>query len=201
MDDDTYKVIKKGIENKKQQTEKEYALNKLKIREKEEEAKDKFNYFSNEIFNAIFQNINLLEEYKKSDNFQNLIHSDAIIKKMKIWLLNLDYDKLVYFSEKDFKFTKESEKLIISEIKNNYKSFYINFIISNKAKAFESIGKIKNKFEEIYTGQEFDLSKYTERIIDLEFKKDEIKEIENMGIQIFCKKMKELINKELEDYK
>jgi hypothetical protein len=201
MDDDTYKVIKKGIENKKQQTEKEYALNKLKIREKEEEAKDKFNYFSNEIFNAIFQNINLLEEYKKSDNFQNLIHSDAIIKKMKIWLLNLDYDKLVYFSEKDFKFTKESEKLIISEIKNNYKSFYINFIISNKAKAFESIGKIKNKFEEIYTGQEFDLSKYTERIIDLEFKKDEIKEIENMGIQIFLKKMKELINKELEDYK
>ena len=201
MDDDTYKVIKKGIENKKQQTEKEYALNKLKIREKEEEAKDKFNYFSNEIFNAIFQNINLLEEYKKSDNFQNLIHSDAIIKKMKIWLLNLDYDKLVYFSEKDFKFTKESEKLIISEIKNNYKSFYINYIISNKAKAFESIGKIKNKFEEIYTGQEFDLSKYTERIIDLEFKKDEIKEIENMGIQIFLKKMKELINKELEDYK
>ena len=201
MDDDTYKVIKKGIENKKQQTEKEYALNKLKIREKEEEAKDKFNYFSNEIFNAIFQNINLLEEYKKSDNFQNLIHSDAIIKKMKIWLLNLDYDKLVYFSEKDFKFTKESEKLIISEIKNNYKSFYRNFIISNKAKAFESIGKIKNKFEEIYTGQEFDLSKYTERIIDLEFKKDEIKEIENMGIQIFLKKMKELINKELEDYK
>ena len=201
MDDDTYKVIKKGIENKKQQTEKEYALNKLKIREKEEEAKDKFNYFSNEIFNAIFQNINLLEEYKKSDNFQNLIHSDAIIKKMKIWLLNFDYDKLVYFSEKDFKFTKESEKLIISEIKNNYKSFYINFIISNKAKAFESIGKIKNKFEEIYTGQEFDLSKYTERIIDLEFKKDEIKEIENMGIQIFLKKMKELINKELEDYK
>ena len=201
MDDDTYKVIKKGIENKKQQTEKEYALNKLKIREKEEEAKDKFNYFSNEIFNAIYQNINLLEEYKKSDNFQNLIHSDAIIKKMKIWLLNLDYDKLVYFSEKDFKFTKESEKLIISEIKNNYKSFYINFIISNKAKAFESIGKIKNKFEEIYTGQEFDLSKYTERIIDLEFKKDEIKEIENMGIQIFLKKMKELINKELEDYK
>ena len=201
MDDDTYKVIKKGIENKKQQTEKEYALNKLKIREKEEEAKDKFNYFSNEIFNAIFQNINLLEEYKKSDNFQNLIHSDAIIKKMKIWLLNLDYDKLVYFSEKDFKFTKESEKIIISEIKNNYKSFYRNFIISNKAKAFESIGKIKNKFEEIYTGQEFDLSKYTERIIDLEFKKDEIKEIENMGIQIFLKKMKELINKELEDYK
>lgn len=201
MDDDTYKVIKKGIENKKQQTEKEYALNKLKIREKEEEAKDKFNYFSNEIFNAIFQNINLLEEYKKSENFQNLIHSDAIIKKMKIWLLNLDYDKLVYFSEKDFKFTKESEKIIISEIKNNYKSFYRNFIISNKAKAFESIGKIKNKFEEIYTGQEFDLSKYTERIIDLEFKKDEIKEIENMGIQIFLKKMKELINKELEDYK
>ena len=201
MDDDTYKVIKKGIENKKQQTEKEYDLNKLKLREKEEEAKDKFNYFSNEIFNAIFQNINLLEEYKKSDNFQNLIHSDAIIKKMKIWLLNLDYDKLVYFSEKDFGFTKVSEKIIISEIKNNYKSFYRNFIISNKAKAFESIGKIKNKFEEIYTGQEFDLSKYTERIIDLEFKKDEIKEIENMGIQIFCKKMKELINKELEDYK
>lgn len=59
MDDDTYKVIKKGIENKKQQTEKEYDLNKLKLREKEEEAKDKFNYFSNEIFNAIFQNINL----------------------------------------------------------------------------------------------------------------------------------------------
>lgn len=201
MDDDTYKVIKKGIENKKQQTEKEYDLNKLKIREKEEEAKDKFNYFSNEIFNAIFQNINLLEEYKKSENFQNLIDSDAIIKKMKIWLLNFDYDKLLYFSEKDFKFTKESEKIIISEIKNNYKSFYRNFIISNKAKAFESIGKIKNKFEEIYTGQEFDLSKYTERIIDLEFKKDEIKEIENMGIQIFLKKMKELINKELEDYK
>ena len=201
MDDDTYKVIKKGIENKKQQTEKEYDLNKLKLREKEEEAKDKFNYFSNEIFNAIFQNINLLEEYKKSENFQNLIHSDAIIKKMKIWLLNFDYDKLVYFSEKDFGFTKVSEKIIISEIKNNYKSFYRNFIISNKAKAFESIGKIKNKFEEIYTGQEFDLSKYTERIIDLEFKKDEIKEIENMGIQIFLKKMKELINKELEDYK
>ena len=201
MDDDTYKVIKKGIENKKHQTEKEYDLNKLKLREKEEEAKDKFNYFSNEIFNAIFQNINLLEEYKKSDNFQNLIHSDAIIKKMKIWLLNFDYDKLVYFSEKDFKFTKKSEKIIISVIKKNYISFYRNFIISNKAKAFESIGKIKNKFEEIYTGQEFDLSKYTERIIDLEFKKDEIKEIENMGIQIFCKKMKELINKEIEDYK
>ncbi len=201
MNDDIYKVIKKGIENKKQQTEKEYDLNKLKLREKEEEAKDKFNYFSNEIFSAIFQNINLLEEYKKSENFQNLIHSDAIIKKMKIWLLNFDYDKLAYFSEKDFKFTKESEKIINSEIKNNYKSFYRNFIISNKAKAFESIGKIKNKFEEIYTGQEFDLSKYTERIIDLEFKKDEIKEIKNMGIQIFCKKMKELINKELEDYK
>ena len=64
----------------------------------------------------------------------------------------------------------------------------------------ELIGKIKNKFEEIYIGQEFDISKYTERIIDLEFKKDEIKEIENIGIQIFLKKMNELIKKELEDY-
>ena len=200
MDDETYKAIKKGIENKKQQTEKEYELNKLKLREKEEEAKDKFNYFSNEIFNAIFPNINLLEEYKKSDNFQNLIHSDVIIKKMKISLLNFNYDQLLNFSESNFKFTKETEKIIISEIKNNYKSFYKNFLFSHKAKALELIGKIKNKFEEIYIGQEFDISKYTERIIDLEFKKDEIKEIENIGIQIFLKKMNELIKKELEDY-
>ena len=156
MDDDRYNAIKKGIENKKEQTEKEYELNKIKIKEKEEESKDKFIFFSN------------------------------------------SYDDLVRFSKNEFVLAKESEKVIINIIKNNYTSFYKNFLISQKAKALKYIGEIKNKFEELYKEQEFDISKFAEKIIDLKFKKNEINEIEDIAKQIFLKKMKEIINKELE---
>ena len=198
MDDDRYNAIKKGIENKKEQTEKEYELNKLKIKEKEEESKDKFIFFSNKIFEVIFPNINLFEEYKKSEYFQNFHNSDSVIKIIKKSIINFSYDDLVRFSKNEFVLAKESEKVIINIIKNNYTSFYKNFLISQKAKALKYIGEIKNKFEELYKEQEFDISKFAEKIIDLKFKKNEINEIEDIAKQIFLKKMKEIINKELE---
>ena len=198
MDDDRYNAIKKGIENKKEQTEKEYELNKLKIKEKEEESKDKFIFFSNKIFEVIFPNINLFEEYKGSECFQNFHNSDAVIKIIKKSIINFSYDDLVRFSKNEFVLAKESEKVIINIIKNNYTSFYKNFLISQKAKALKYIGEIKNKFEELYKEQEFDISKFAEKIIDLKFKKNEINEIEDIAKQIFLKKMKEIINKELD---
>jgi hypothetical protein len=200
MNNEMYNAIKKDIENKKKQTEKEYNINNLKLNEKIEELKDKFIYFNNKIFDIIFPNINLFKEYKKSEYFENLSHSDKIITILKNFILNIKYNEILNYYSKDIKFTEKLEKNIIYEIKNNYKLFYINFIYSQKAKALKFISEIKNKFEDIYNEQEFDITKYVDRIIDIKFEKNEIKEIEEIGKQIIIKKMKEMIEKELEDY-
>ena len=115
MDDDRYNAIKKGIENKKEQTEKEYELNKLKIKEKEEESRDKFIFFSNKIFEVIFPNINLFEEYKKSEYFQNFHNSEPVIKLIKKSIINFTNSiflfppnkKIIYFEKNVWLFLPE----------------------------------------------------------------------------------------------
>lgn len=205
MYEDVYLEAKKQIENKKELTIKEYDLINLKLKAKEEETKDKFIYFSNKICDIMFSNINLFEEYKKSDYLNNLEHSDKIKITMKKYLLNFDHDKLLSFADKikDFKFNEDLNKIIFSEAKKNRELFVKNFLDSKKAKILEILGKIKKKFEDVFDKQDFDIINYgnkiNSKIIDFKIENKEIEEINNLVNQIMIKKFKEIINQEIED--
>ena len=198
---------KKQLEQKFKASVKEYDLEKLKSMKEEIEINDKFNYFCNKIIKIILSNINLLEEYKKSEYINILKISDNIKRAMKQFIVNTDVNKLKFLVEiKDSKRLKLNnciENAIIIETENNIESFIKNFKKSKEAQILEVIVKIKTKFDEAFFPQEFhikDIDKIlNEKMIDFKFKDNEIDEINNIAMVIFKDELKALINKELKN--
>ena len=203
MNSDNYFSCKSQLERKLETTIKERDNEVLKQREKEEEIVDKFKYFSNKICTIMLSNINIAEEYKKSDYFSNIKDSDEIIKIMKKYIRNIERDELLSLLEKvkDFKFDEEIENSIIFETQKSIEIFTKNFKNSKKSEILKNIGEIKTKFEEIFP-QEFHINKYekeiNEKIEEFKIENDDIKEINSLVALIMVSKFKELIKTELE---
>lgn len=198
---------KKQLEQKFKASVKEYDLEKLKSMKAEIEINDKFNYFCNKIIKIIFSNINLLEEYKKSEYINILKISDNIKRALKQFIVNTDVNKLKFLVEikdsKKLKLNNCIENLIIIETENNIESFIKNFKKSKEAQILEIIAKIKAKFDEAFFPQEFHINgideMINEKMIDFKFKDNEIDEINNIAMVIFKDELKALINKELKN--
>ena len=137
---DDNNLCKKQLETKLETTIKENDMKNLKEKLKEEEINEKYIYYCNKIIDIIFSNINLYKEYIKSDDFNNLKHSDKIKIAMKAYIINSEQNELLAFDSKakDFKFDKKLEEVIISETKKNIDFFVENFLNSKKEKSFEN---------------------------------------------------------------
>ena len=202
MNDDNY-LCKKQLEVKLETSIKDNDMKNLKEKVKEEEINEKYIYYSNKINDIIFSCINLYKEYIKSDEFNNLKHSDKIKKEMKKYIINSEHDKILVFTEqiKDFKFNEELEEIIISETKKNIDSFIKNFLNSKRAKVLKIIEEIKQKFKNVFYSQEFHINIFEKTLnAKMEYfriEENEIKMINDLVTNIMIQKFKELINKEL----
>ena len=201
-----YDLGKKQLEQKLKTTINDNDLETLKSKKEELEIDDKFNYFCNKIIKIILSNINLLEEYKKSDNIHVLKNSDTIKKVMKKYIANIDDNELKNLvKNNNIKIDDEIDDVIKSETQKNMESFIKNFKISKEVQILKTIGLIKTKFAEAFIPREFHINKYDEKInekmFDYRFKKNEIDEINDLVKLIMEQKFKELINKELKNIK
>ena len=204
MNNDEYNAGKKQLERKFKNTIEEREIDKLKKREKEEEANEKFRLFCDRICDIMksSEKLNLFEEFKKPENFNELVNSDKIYKAMKEYIINTNRDELSSLVNKkeDFKFEKELEFVIILE-----RDKYINYFIENirnsrKANGLKIIGEIKTKFEDTFP-RKFHINDFEQKLSiklqDIKFKEDEIKDINDLVEIAMINKFKELINKEL----
>ena len=198
---------KKQLEQKFKASVKEYDLEKLNAMKAEVEIDDKFNYFCNKIIKIILSNINLLEEYKKSEYINILKISDNIKRAMKKFIINTDVNTLKILVEfkdsKKLKLYNCIENAIIIETEKNIESFIKNFKKSKEAQILEIIAKIKTKFDEAFFPQEFHINDIdemiNEKMIDFKFKDNEKDEINNIAMVIFKDELKFLINNELKN--
>lgn len=199
--DKQYQNGKKQLEQKFGNTIKERELKNLREMEVESEINDKFNFFCNKIIRISLSNINLLEEYKKSENLNNLKNSDNIKKAMKEYIINNEYNKpLNMVEENNFKFNDDLEIKINYETQKSLNSFIYNFKNTKKSKVLKSIGNIKTKFEKTFFPQKFHINKYDEEInkkmLDLEFEANDREEINSLVNLIMKQKLNDLIKKE-----
>lgn len=198
---------KKQLEQKFKASVKEYDLEKLNAMKAEVEINEKFIYFCNKIIKIILSNINLLEEYKKSEYINILKISDNIKRAMKKFIINTDVNTLKILVEfkdsKKLKLYNCIENAILIETEKNIESFIKNFKKSKEAQILEIIAKIKTKFDEAFFPQEFHINDIdemiNEKMIDFKFKDNEKDEINNIAMVIFKDELKFLINNELKN--
>ena len=206
MDNDEYHSCQEQLENKLKATMKKIDFENKAQKDRENEIIETYKYFSNKICEIMTKSNDIYQAYEESDFFNRIKASDEIRKYMKKEISDLEQDELLSILEKinEYKFDEDTEKVIQSELEHNLTLFLSEYKISKKARILTIIERIKKNFEENFDFLKFNIDDYekkiTEKMEDFKFEDEQIKNIIEKVRLIMKKKLKDLIELELNYY-